>query len=79
MTRARLRPWLPLLSAGLDGDQLEERLWAECLTASRASKADDDAEWTASQAEHREAWTGLDRIVRHPLAVARRQRLGDVA
>ncbi|HXH78179.1 hypothetical protein [Nocardioides sp.] len=62
-----------------DADDLEVRLRLECEALSRANKRAEDVEYTANAAEHREQWAGLDKLVTHPLAVARRAALGEVA
>ena len=78
-----LRKWVACVvgaeSRALEGDQLEESLWAECIAASRAHKVAEDARHFASRDAHREEWAGLDNLIGNPLAGARRQALGDVA
>lgn len=78
-----LNKWLAAVAAAeawaLDGDELEARLWTEVIALSRANKAAEDAEYLARRDAHRETWDGLDKLIGHPLAAARRQALGEVA
>lgn len=41
-----------------DADDLEQRLWDECIAASRSHKQAEDADYCARRDAHRESWTG---------------------